>query len=485
MIDSLNDDKPYDRFVAEQIAGDVLYPGDPQATVATGFIAAGPWDFVGHVELREGTVDKEIARSNDRDDMVANAMSTFVQPDGPLRPLPRSQVRPDPAGGLLRACRPSSPASIGPTGPTISTRRRRPSGAELAARKLRAEKQLAAVRENVAADHQPRDRRDRPRTRACAEANWPALPAEKPSQTNGYHSEIAPTPRPGQVGAGRSGRLAVDRRDRAGAGARRLRGHPGPGFGFPARFQVEVSDDVRFSGRSDRRRSHRGRLSLIRATRRFASDRRAPRVATSASRPRGSGSGRTITSSRWPSCRSSRTDKTRPAARRSRRSTRSRRAELGHDEPGRRIQQPPARCRRPTALRRRGGKRSPRRSRPANAAPRCVDELTDPATRAELAELERDSKGIDARFAELPKPQMVYAATPQFTAQGSFKRPTSRATSLSARTRRRAQPRRVGRAGGRGLRAGSASEFRAARRRTTKAQRRAALAHGSPIRATC
>src|SRR5262249_18292373 len=49
-----------------------------QATVALGFIAAGPWDFVGHVELREGTTDKDIARSNDRDDMVANTMSTFT-----------------------------------------------------------------------------------------------------------------------------------------------------------------------------------------------------------------------------------------------------------------------------------------------------------------------------------------------------------------------------------------------------------------------
>ena len=77
MIASLNDDKPYDRFVAEQMAGDVLWPLDPRATVATGFIAAGPWDFVGHVELREGTVDKDIARCNDRDDMVASTMSTF------------------------------------------------------------------------------------------------------------------------------------------------------------------------------------------------------------------------------------------------------------------------------------------------------------------------------------------------------------------------------------------------------------------------
>jgi hypothetical protein len=78
VIDSLNRDKPYDQFIEEQIAGDVLYPDDPKAVTATGFIAAGPWDFVGHAELREGTVDKDIARSNDRDDMVAGAMSTFV-----------------------------------------------------------------------------------------------------------------------------------------------------------------------------------------------------------------------------------------------------------------------------------------------------------------------------------------------------------------------------------------------------------------------
>jgi hypothetical protein len=37
VIQSLNDDKPYDRFVKEQIAGDELYPGDPAALIATGF----------------------------------------------------------------------------------------------------------------------------------------------------------------------------------------------------------------------------------------------------------------------------------------------------------------------------------------------------------------------------------------------------------------------------------------------------------------
>ncbi len=37
VIRSFNSDKPYDRFVKEQIAGDELYPGDTDALVATGF----------------------------------------------------------------------------------------------------------------------------------------------------------------------------------------------------------------------------------------------------------------------------------------------------------------------------------------------------------------------------------------------------------------------------------------------------------------
>jgi len=37
VIDAFNTDKPYDRFIKEQIAGDELYPGDPDALVAMGF----------------------------------------------------------------------------------------------------------------------------------------------------------------------------------------------------------------------------------------------------------------------------------------------------------------------------------------------------------------------------------------------------------------------------------------------------------------
>lgn len=45
VIDSLNDDKPYDQFVREQIAGDELYPDDPEALIATGYLRNGIYEY--------------------------------------------------------------------------------------------------------------------------------------------------------------------------------------------------------------------------------------------------------------------------------------------------------------------------------------------------------------------------------------------------------------------------------------------------------
>lgn len=78
VVAAFNGDKPYGRFVREQLAGDVLYPGDPQGIVALGFIAAGPWDESSLLNVMEDSVDKQIARYLDRDDMVTTAMSTFT-----------------------------------------------------------------------------------------------------------------------------------------------------------------------------------------------------------------------------------------------------------------------------------------------------------------------------------------------------------------------------------------------------------------------
>lgn len=77
VIDSLNADKPYGRFVQEQLAADVLFPDDPTAIPALGFLAAGPWDFIGHVEVPESKQDGLVARNLDRDDMVSNTLNTF------------------------------------------------------------------------------------------------------------------------------------------------------------------------------------------------------------------------------------------------------------------------------------------------------------------------------------------------------------------------------------------------------------------------
>jgi hypothetical protein len=78
VIRSLNEDKPYARFAEEQVAGDALFPDDPQGVIATGFIATGPWDESSQMHIMADTVDKKIAQNLDRDDMVTTAMSTFV-----------------------------------------------------------------------------------------------------------------------------------------------------------------------------------------------------------------------------------------------------------------------------------------------------------------------------------------------------------------------------------------------------------------------
>ncbi len=74
VIRALNADKPYNDFLRDQIAGDVLRPDDPEAVIATGFLAAGPWDFVGQAET-PSPVLKRLARADDLDDMLTQVMT--------------------------------------------------------------------------------------------------------------------------------------------------------------------------------------------------------------------------------------------------------------------------------------------------------------------------------------------------------------------------------------------------------------------------
>ena len=83
LIASFNQDKPFARFVEEQIAGDILFPRDPQATVALGFLAACPWDESSLRDIREDSIDRKAGQYLDRDDMVGTVghalLSTTVQ----------------------------------------------------------------------------------------------------------------------------------------------------------------------------------------------------------------------------------------------------------------------------------------------------------------------------------------------------------------------------------------------------------------------
>jgi hypothetical protein len=77
VIRSFNQDKPYLRFLKEQIAGDVIWPSDEDANVATGFLAAGPWDFVGQVETKSPVLRRS-ARALDLDDMATQVFTSSL-----------------------------------------------------------------------------------------------------------------------------------------------------------------------------------------------------------------------------------------------------------------------------------------------------------------------------------------------------------------------------------------------------------------------
>ncbi|MBI1353137.1 MAG: DUF1549 domain-containing protein [Acidobacteria bacterium] len=72
VVRSFTEDKPYDRFVQEQIAGDELFAGDDQALIATGFLRAGPRHVVG------GNTDPEMLRQELMVEMTAGVGSAFL-----------------------------------------------------------------------------------------------------------------------------------------------------------------------------------------------------------------------------------------------------------------------------------------------------------------------------------------------------------------------------------------------------------------------
>ncbi len=64
--------KPYDRFLQEQIAGDEMFPGDPDALIATGLHRAGPIHVVG------GMQDEEMNRQEVLTEITGSIGSVFL-----------------------------------------------------------------------------------------------------------------------------------------------------------------------------------------------------------------------------------------------------------------------------------------------------------------------------------------------------------------------------------------------------------------------
>ncbi|HVE41935.1 MAG TPA: PSD1 and planctomycete cytochrome C domain-containing protein [Planctomycetota bacterium] len=60
LIRSFNEDKSYFQFLSEQIAGDELRPGDPDALVATGYLRLGPYDSTGSIFMEDAKNRNEL-----------------------------------------------------------------------------------------------------------------------------------------------------------------------------------------------------------------------------------------------------------------------------------------------------------------------------------------------------------------------------------------------------------------------------------------
>ena len=70
VIASLNGDKPFDRFVREQVAGDEIDPGSTESLVATGFYRLGIWD--------DEPADRPLARFDGLDGIISTAGQVFL-----------------------------------------------------------------------------------------------------------------------------------------------------------------------------------------------------------------------------------------------------------------------------------------------------------------------------------------------------------------------------------------------------------------------
>ena len=240
VIRAFQSDKRYSRFVEEQIAGDILYPSTLDGMVAMGFMSAGPWDFIGHVEVPETKIDGRRARNLDRDDMVATAMNTFVSStvqcarchDHKFDPVTQQDYY------NLQAVFAALDRGDREFDTDGETRGRR---AELIAKQKKLEGELETIQKkirDVGGDRLAKINSEIERLRDASRAS------SKAAQF-GYHSQIAPKPdvtKWVQVDLGKTAKISKI----VWVGSHDNFGGIGAGFGFPQRYKIEVSNDPKF-----------------------------------------------------------------------------------------------------------------------------------------------------------------------------------------------------------------------------------------------
>jgi mono/diheme cytochrome c family protein/cytochrome c553 len=240
VIRSLNDDKPYARFVEEQLAGDTLYPKTTDGFLAQGFISAGPWDFIGHAELPETKLDGKIARALDRDDMVSNTMNTFCATTAQCARCHNHKFDPIKQEDYYRlqavfAALDKADKTFD-TDPTVAANR-----SKLTDERTRLDAEIKALNDKAASGD---SRRATLIGKIIDELKQGTAAVERPEY--GYHSAISTVQTATkwvQVDLGSARELT----EIIVVGCHDTFNNIGAGFGFPVRYKIEVSNDPKFA----------------------------------------------------------------------------------------------------------------------------------------------------------------------------------------------------------------------------------------------
>ena len=76
VIKSFNEDKPYNLFMKEQIAGDVMEPMTTDGIVATSLLVCGPWDQAGNSQKNQ--TQRSITREDELEDLIGVVGQSFL-----------------------------------------------------------------------------------------------------------------------------------------------------------------------------------------------------------------------------------------------------------------------------------------------------------------------------------------------------------------------------------------------------------------------